>query len=483
MKKIYRSSRNNYNSDIFFPWLLCVTLTLSFVLTWYHFFLVDNITDISGSYNDQVQRKLIPTTSLFAVAVTMWSVFLFGVRIWFACLYKPYNPLSGNQLPVITIIIPAYNEGAQVLYTVRSVMESDYPAEKMQVICVDDGSKDDTWDWMKKAKDEFPHRVKLIRKPFNNGKRLALREGFINSKGKVFVTIDSDSEILPDTLRHLVSPFALDNRVGAVAGNVRVLNTSEGFIPKMFEVSFAYAFDFLRSGQSVYGGVFCTPGALSAYRADVVRPNISRWINQTFMGKRATIGEDRALTNIILGMGFRVVYQRKAVVNTKIPVAYKGLRKMLLRWARSNVRENLVMFSFITRRFRPHDSGSGWIRLFSITQICRLTIGEACKFAVLAQLLMNPIPTMILISIGCMVNALIPSLVYQRQYHSLLGWQWALPLAFYWVFSLSWISFWGLISATRSGWLTREIVTSPDSKEQAEVQKHHHTRKMLSKAA
>ena len=141
------------------------------------------------------------------------------------------------------------------------------------------------------------------------------------------------------------------------------------------------------------------------------------------------------------------------------------------------------MFSFITRRFRPNDSGSGWIRLFSITQMFRLTIGEACKFAVLAQLLMNPIPTMILISIGCMVNALMPSLVYQRQYHSLLGWQWALPLAFYWVFSLSWISFWGLISATRSGWLTREIVTTPDPRAQVEVHKHHRTRKTLPKAA
>ena len=55
----------------------------------------------------------------------------------------------------------------------------------------------------------------------------------------MFVTIDSDSEILPDTLRHLVSPFILDARVGAVAGNVRVLNLGDSFIPKMLEVSFA----------------------------------------------------------------------------------------------------------------------------------------------------------------------------------------------------------------------------------------------------
>ncbi len=480
MKKIHGSQRYTYNSDMFFPYLLFITLTLSVALASYQIFFVDNLTD---SYNDQVLKKLLPTTSVLAAGVTIWTVFLFGVRIWFACLYKSYSPVSGKELPVITVIIPAYNEGPQVLDTVRSVMDSNYPAEKMQVICVDDGSKDDTWEWMKKAKDEFPHRVKLIRQPFNSGKRLALREGFANAKGKIFVTIDSDSEILPDTLRHLVSPFVLDHRVGAVAGNVRVLNTSEGFIPKMFEISFAYAFDFLRSGQSVYGGVFCTPGALSAYRADVVRPNLSRWVNQTFMGKRATIGEDRALTNMILGMGFRVVYQRKAIVNTKIPVTYTGLRKMLLRWARSNVRENLVMFSFVARKFRPNDSGSNWIRLFSVTQILRLTFGEGCKLAVVVQLLLNPIPTLILISIGCLISAIMPSIVYQKQYHSLLGWQWALPFSFYWIFSLSWISLWGLISANRTGWLTREIVIVPDPQKHAEVQHHHRLRRLLSKAA
>lgn len=479
MKK--NNGLSKFNSDIFYPWVLCITLIISLMLVWYHFNY--NTDELVKNYNEQVMGKLLPTKSILAIGVTLWTITLIGIRIWFAWHYKPYKPVCDKKLPSVTVIIPAYNEGAQVLHTVRSVVASDYPPEKMQIICVDDGSKDDTWEWMQKAKKEFPHRVKLIRQPFNSGKRLALREGFINGKGSVFVTIDSDSEILPDTLRHMVSPFVLDPRVGGVAGNVRVLNTAESHIPKMLEVSFAYAFDFIRSGQSVYGGVFCTPGALSAYRADVVRANLSTWINQTFMGKRATIGEDRALTNLILRMGYRVVYQRKAVVNTKIPSAYTGLRKMLLRWARSNVRENLVMFSFITKRFRPYDSGSNWIRLFSATQLFRLTFGEACKFAVLAQMLMNPVPTLALISIGCLASAILPSIVYQRQYHSMFGWQWALPFAFYWIFALSWIPLWGLITASRTGWLTRETVITPDPKKTISVPQAHGVSDLVSKAA
>jgi hyaluronan synthase len=310
-----------------------------------------------------------------------------------------------------------------------------------------------------------------------------LMAGFAKAKGQVYVTIDSDSEVLPDTLRHLVSPLASDPRVGAAAGNVRVLNLAEGAIPKMMEVSFTSGFDFIRSGQSVYGGVFCTPGALSAYRADVITPHLHGWSDQTFMGRHATIGEDRALTNLVLGCGFRVVYQRKAMVLTKVPVTYTGLRKMLLRWARSNVRENLVMLSFITRRFRPTDEGSGWVRLFSITQIVRMTMGEAFKFVVMAQLLLAPVHTLFLLSVSCIISACLPALVHQRRYGGWFGWRWAVPYAFYWLFTLCWISLWGLLTASHSGWLTRELPgIAPTSKLPTTLPTTGTTR-VLSKAA
>jgi hyaluronan synthase len=440
----------NFKADIFFPWLLFCTLISIITLTWWQ---VEALKSVES-------WKLVQswsTINYLAVGLTLWTLLTLSWRIWFACRYQSYAPLSDKDLPDITIVIPAYNEGRQILHTVRSVMNSRYPMKKMQVICVDDGSQDDTWDWMKTAQQEFPWRVRLIRQPFNRGKRRALMAGFAKAIGHVFVTIDSDSEVLPDTLRHLVSPLASDPRVGAVAGNVRVLNLAEGAIPKMMEVSFTSGFDFIRSGQSVYGGVFCTPGALSAYRADVINPHLPNWINQTFMGRHATIGEDRALTNLVLGSGSRVVYQREAVVLTKVPITYTGLRKMLLRWARSNVRENLVMLSFMIGRFRPNDTGSGWIRLFSTTQFIRMIIGEAFKFAVAAQLLMAPVHTLSMLAVACIISACLPALVHQKHHGGWFGWRWAISYSFYWLLCLYWISLWGLLTAYRSGWLTREL--------------------------
>jgi hyaluronan synthase len=439
-----------FKADSFFPWLLFFTLISVITLTWWQ-------VDVLKSVESWKVVQSWSTINYLAFGLTLWTFLTLAYRIWFACRYRSYAPLSDSALPTVTIVIPAYNEGRQILPTVRSVMNSRYPMEKMQVICVDDGSQDDTWEWMKTAQKEFPWRVRLIRQPVNRGKRHALMAGFAQATGQVYVTIDSDSEVLPDTLRHLVSPLISDPRVGAVAGNVRVLNLAEGAIPKMMEVSFTSGFDFIRAGQSVYGGVFCTPGALSAYRADVITPQLPKWIHQTFMGSRAAIGEDRAMTNLVLSSGFRVVYQREAVVLTKIPNTFTGLRRMLLRWARSNVRENLVMLTFIIGRFRPTDSGSGWIRLFSITQFVRMTLSEAFKFVVVAQLLMVPVHTLFLLAVACIISAFLPALVYQKRYGGWFGWRWAIPYAFYWLFCLYWISLWGLLTASRSGWLTREL--------------------------
>jgi len=115
-----------------------------------------------------------------------------------------------------------------------------------------------------------------------------------------------------------------------------------------------------------------------------------------------------------------------------------------------------VMLSFITGRFRPSDSGSGWIRLFSATQLLRMTLGEASKFAVAAQLYLFPVPTLVIMAVGCVISAALPALVYQRRYGGWFGWRWAIPYAFFWLFCLCWISLWGLVTAPSSGWLTRE---------------------------
>ncbi|MGE4290639.1 MAG: glycosyltransferase [Desulfovibrio sp.] len=389
-----------------------------------------------------------------------------GVLVWRIILVLTYRPVpacSDEELCLCTVVIPAYNEGSQVLATIRSVMASDYPAEKMQVICVDDGSKDDTWTWMQRGVEEFGERIELVRQPVNKGKRHALYEGFARARGEILVTIDSDSEVEVPTLRRMVSVFCRDSRVGAVAGNVRVLNRHEGFIPKMMDVTFAYSFDFIRASQSRVNTVICTPGALSAYARRAVMPVLDEWVDQTFMGRPANIGEDRAMTNFVLRQGYLVHYQSDAVVFTNVPTTYVCLCKMMLRWARSNVRETISMARFAFTKFRSEPVSGA--RLNLVMSILGMTVGEVAKLAGLVMLFSWPMLAGTKLLMGALVASLLPAAFYLIRHRS-SDFLWAFPYTIYWLATLSWISLYALCTPQRNGWLTRQIVTNNEVRTQ-----------------
>ena len=269
--------------------------------------------------------------------ITMGFVLLF-MRTLLWLRYRPFAPTAEEEAPTLTVIIPAYNEGAMVESSIASVATARYPRQRLQIIAVDDGSRDDTWNYILHAALRFPGLVTPVRLPENLGKRGALAEGFRRATGDIIVTVDSDSIISRETLLAIAGPFR-DPRVGAVAGKVAVHNRRAHIIPRMLHVRFILSFDFLRSAQSVYRTVYCCPGALAAYRTTVVRAVLAEWERQTFLGVPCTYGEDRALTNLILGAGYDTVYQRTAIVHTMVPTTYGKLCRMFLRWDRSYIRE------------------------------------------------------------------------------------------------------------------------------------------------
>ena len=189
--------------------------------------------------------------------------------------YKSY-PLPPGPLPRVTVIIPAFNEGAMVEKAIYAAAASDYPADRLEIICIDDGSKDDTWTYIDRAQRRYPKLIKAIRFPENRGKKEGLYTGFTQGQGEFFVTIDSDSLIKPDTVRQVIAPMLQDPKIGAVAGNVKVFNRVRSFMGRMLAVRFVLAFDFLRASQSMYGFVTCTPGALSAYRLTALETHPGR---------------------------------------------------------------------------------------------------------------------------------------------------------------------------------------------------------------
>jgi len=365
--------------------------------------------------------------------------------------YKPVESVSDELLPTCTVIVPAYNEGKLVWHTLMSLANSNYPHGKLQLIAIDDGSKDDTWHWIKLAKEQLGDRLTVYQQPQNRGKRHALYHGFTIGTGEIFVTVDSDSVVKKDTLRHMASPFVINKKCGAVAGNVLVLNR-DAVLPKMMQVSFAFTFEFIRSAQSVLGSVLCTPGALAAYRRDAVLKCLPEWVSQTFMGKPSDIGEDRAMTNMILKQGHHVLFQSNAHVYTNTPEKYKGLYKMLIRWERSNVRENIMMSQFTFGKFR--EGATTGSRIILLEQWLRLVLCFPTLLLLLFFVALHPAMFISSALVSILVYSSVQVFFYAKK-HNLADSFWAYPYSILYTFSLFWITPYSIATAGKSGWLTR----------------------------
>ncbi len=396
-------------------------------------------------------RVLLISGSIYGAFSTVWTFW----RLWLAIRYRPLPMVEERRLPRITVIVPAFNEGALVAETLRCLARARYPREKMEIIVVDDGSTDDTWYHITAAVREIGSLITPVRCPMNRGKRWALWEGFRRGSGKIFVTVDSDSLVAPDALAAVVSPLVLDKRIGAVAGSVRVLNRAAGVIPRMLAVRYVMTFDYKRAAQSMMGGgaVLCCAGALAAYRKRAVKPVLHDWLHQTFRGSPARAGEDHAMTNFILGQGFKVCYQRTARVQTQSPTTYVGLCKMFLRWGRSNIRETVHTNRYVWTDFR--EEGKWGIR-FNFVMIA---VGLLLPYLYLATAfglsLVYPSVFGIKLLTMCVTVSLF-SLVFfaarERNAEAL----YAIPYGFYSTVLLWWIWPYAMLTCHKSVWLTRQ---------------------------
>jgi hyaluronan synthase len=333
--------------------------------------------------------------------------------------------------------------------SIASVAAAEYPRDRLEIFVIDDGSKDDTWEHMQDAARLYSDLVTLVRFPENKGKRAALEAGFRKARGEIVVTIDSDSVIEPQTLLAIVGPFR-NASIGAVAGKVVVYNREEGIIPRMLHVRYILSFDFLRAVQSTYRTVYCCPGALSAYRTNVVKKVLDQWMGQTFLGQPCTYGEDRSMTNYILLQGYDTVYQRTAVVHTNVPITYPRLCRMLLRWDRSYIKEE-IRFAYIVWK-RPL-----LYRLISVFDQLITNLRFPVSYFILAlivALAINEPLTLLRLFSAMAVISFINMLYYL---HSERSWDflYGILYTYFAFFSLFWIFPTAILTVRSRSWMTR----------------------------
>ncbi|NUT18371.1 MAG: glycosyltransferase [Hamadaea sp.] len=223
-------------------------------------------------------------------------------------------------LDPVSIIVPAYNEEANIAATVRSLMASDYPY--FEVIVVDDGSTDRTADIVEGLR---LRGVRVIRQA-NAGKPAALTTGIKASRANLLILVDGDTVFQPDTVYNLVQGFT-DPAVGAIAGNTKVANR-KGLLGRWQHLEYVIGFNLDRRLFDLAGCMPTIPGAIGAFRREVLRDVAT----SAGIVSPDTLAEDTDLTMAVLRAGWKVIYAEHAIAWTEAPSSLRQLWRQRYRW-------------------------------------------------------------------------------------------------------------------------------------------------------
>jgi cellulose synthase/poly-beta-1,6-N-acetylglucosamine synthase-like glycosyltransferase/peptidoglycan/xylan/chitin deacetylase (PgdA/CDA1 family) len=226
---------------------------------------------------------------------------------------RPWRP---ELLAPVSVIVPAFNEAANIAATVRSLVNSRYP--RLEVVVVDDGSSDGTADIVRRLR--LPG-VRVVRQA-NAGKPAALNTGIRHAHGGLLVLVDGDTVVEPDAIYRLVQGFA-DPVVGAISGNAKVANRRR-LLGRWQHLEYVIGFNLDRRMYDVLGCMPTIPGAIGAFRREALADVAGV--------SGDTLAEDTDLTMAVLRAGWRVAYEERAIAWTEAPATLRQLWRQRYRW-------------------------------------------------------------------------------------------------------------------------------------------------------
>jgi hyaluronan synthase len=367
-------------------------------------------------------------------------------RFVFALFYRSAKDVGLE--PHVAIVMPGFNEQDAIANSLRSLLALDYPAAKLELVAVNDGSTDNTLAEMRKVAAGAGGRVNVIDLGTNQGKRAAMAAGIRATEAEIIAFVDSDSVLEPDALRILVQGFA-DERVGAICGHADVLNLRDTWLTKMQAVRYFVAFKVVKAAESVFSAVTCCSGCFSAYRREAIMPHLDWWEDQHFLGRPSTFGDDRSLTNCVL-RDWKVRYEARAVSHTLVPDRFKQFMVQQLRWKRSWTRESLIVSKFI---WRKHP-------IAALSTYVGAILPLIAPIIAVRTLLVAPVvfgagaPLVYIVGIYSMAVAYgLYYVIRKPRYDGL--WIYGIVFCFFYVFFLLWQTYWAIATARSASWGTR----------------------------
>ncbi len=269
---------------------------------------------------------------------------------------KNHYRKAAPYLPRVSIVIPAWNEGAVVGESIDRLMALQYPPESLRVYVVDDASTDDTPDVVLAKADQYPGRVFHIRRDkggegkahtLNAGIRVILEDDWMQA----LLIMDADVIYLPDSLRKMTRHLA-DPQVGAVSAYIREGSADKNYLTRFIGFEYVLSQPAARRAQNVLGAQACLAGGAQLHTRE----------NLIALGGRidtSTLAEDTITTFETQLRGREVVFEPLAIVLSEEPGEIAALWKQRLRWARGNVTVTARYRKIWFRPSKVHHLG-GW---------------------------------------------------------------------------------------------------------------------------
>ena len=267
-----------------------------------------------------IQGSISKAILLWGLTMTFWSTLLF-IPLALYSKRREMSIVPISSFPRVSIIVPAYNEERVIEKTIQAIVDTKY--QDKEIILVDDGSKDKTWEIMSKYKKQ----AKVLQKT-NGGKASAINFGLAYSTGEIIVIVDADTIIGHESLIHLVQGFSIDKNVAAVAGNIKVRNR-KNWLTWCQAIEYVAGIQIVRRALDVFGAISVVPGALGSFRKNILE-DIGSYHKDTLV-------EDFDLTLKILKTKMFIAGSTNATAYTEAPESIKSLYKQRKRWYNGNL--------------------------------------------------------------------------------------------------------------------------------------------------
>jgi len=248
----------------------------------------------------------------------VWGTFVWRKRV----NELPANP-PDDQLPMITVLVPCFNEEKVIAQSLRSLMALDYP--NFEIVVIDDGSSDHTFKIAKTFETNSKVPLLALTKK-NSGKADSINTGLMVARGEYVLCVDADCIVEKSSLRKGIRHMLADPNVVAVAGTVRVENRKH-FITAYQELEYGLG-DLQKASLANFGCVNVVPGPAGLFRIQALIDAGGYEVLDT------TFAEDTEITLRLIALKGRVTFEPEMTSSTEAPDNWHSLVRQRYRWTR-----------------------------------------------------------------------------------------------------------------------------------------------------